>query len=339
MGDEPKGAKKRGTGKGDFFKVDRKGWEAATGLGLNPAVAYLVLARFTDRSNQFTAASVHAVEKHTGISRGRAKKAVEALLAKDLLRRVNAEDAVRPRYEFVISSDTSEDGRIWLPNSIVTGAANETAPVEALRKTQDPLVLRLFVDLYRVQNLRESEGIDRKVLWQKHERTPVGQAAQYQLWSFSDGSPWVAWNNDVTPPHLIRFGGEQAGEDFFRRLRTLTALGLIEWIPHLFESDGPEAEAIHACGRGQTESLEDRLGNAAHEAAEALLGKFRPEAVLNEEHPWMVPVPKHLVNVQMIGVARLRYRPRTALTSTWWHEVHEKGEAFLAQYKSIVDRA
>ena len=38
---------------------------------------------------------------------------------------------------------------IWLPNEFVTGAAEETPPLELLRQSQDVMALRLAVDLYR----------------------------------------------------------------------------------------------------------------------------------------------------------------------------------------------
>ena len=38
-----------------FFAVDRRTWARVCGLGLNRAVAYLVLARGTGKSNQETA--------------------------------------------------------------------------------------------------------------------------------------------------------------------------------------------------------------------------------------------------------------------------------------------
>ncbi len=40
---------------------------------------------------------------------------------------------------------------IWLPNEFVTGAADETPPLELLRQSQDVMALRLVVDLYREQ--------------------------------------------------------------------------------------------------------------------------------------------------------------------------------------------
>ena len=68
-------------GRGDFFAVDRAAWWRVVELGLNPSVAYLVLARFTNRANRVSHASVQAIEKHTSISRGRARKAIDVLLS------------------------------------------------------------------------------------------------------------------------------------------------------------------------------------------------------------------------------------------------------------------
>jgi hypothetical protein len=67
------------TGRGEFFAVDRRAWVVACRQGLNPAVAYLVLACFTGRDQRTTKAGVHAVERHAGIARSRARTAIEVL--------------------------------------------------------------------------------------------------------------------------------------------------------------------------------------------------------------------------------------------------------------------
>ncbi len=56
-----------GAGQGDFFAVDRRAWARACALGLNPAVAYLVLARGTSADNRSTTWSAQAIEKYTGV--------------------------------------------------------------------------------------------------------------------------------------------------------------------------------------------------------------------------------------------------------------------------------
>jgi hypothetical protein len=56
-----------------FFAGDRRTWARVCGLGLNRAVAYLVLARGTGKSNRQTAWSVQAIETYTAISRVKRK--------------------------------------------------------------------------------------------------------------------------------------------------------------------------------------------------------------------------------------------------------------------------
>ena len=68
-----------GGGTGDFFAVDRRAWARVCGLGMNAAVAYLVLARGTGGDNRTWKWSTNAIERRTGISRSRAAQATAAL--------------------------------------------------------------------------------------------------------------------------------------------------------------------------------------------------------------------------------------------------------------------
>lgn len=82
-----KGENSRHKGRGEFFAVDRRCWGAVCGLRdkqarpMSMAAAYLVLACFSDRTNVETRASVSSVEKYAGLTRGRAKDAIKALIA------------------------------------------------------------------------------------------------------------------------------------------------------------------------------------------------------------------------------------------------------------------
>jgi hypothetical protein len=99
-------------------------------------------------------------------------------------------------------------------------------------------------------------------------------------------------------------------------MNQLVDLGLIEWVPHLFESDKPDAEIIHAIATTGSGSLEYRMGPAAEEAGRAMLNDQQLQYV-DSVGLLLVPVLRHLTNVQLIGVARLRYRPHTKLTAAW----------------------
>jgi hypothetical protein len=362
-------------GTGEFFAIDRRVWTKVCELSLNQAVTYVVLACFTRRDNRTTGASVHAVETYTSISRARARKAIDELVANGLIRRMRG--APLPEYNLVPAAELpsvvtrppepkrlkrelqsdfearcaewadhvraiEKPDPIWLPNSLVRGAAGETPPIERVRQTQDVMTLRLLVDLYYAQDLREEGGVNRQLMWRKYERVPVGQRGQFRVWGFRHTSDFVGWGSTVTRCHRRdtltreeRAEGKNAAVDFFRRQQQLVGAGLVEWIPTLFESDNAEAEALHPYGMGDSEGLEDRLGHAGHAAGGALLTPGQQEWA-SEQGLWLVPVPQHIAHVQMIGIGRLRYRPRTRKTAAWRAELHTKGEQILERYLAIA---
>jgi hypothetical protein len=170
----------------------------------------------------------------------------------------------------------------------------------------------------------------------------VGQQGPYDVWGFDAGDTYVSWvgpavchRRDVLT-EAERKAGKNRGVDFFRRMGQLADLGLIEWVPHLVESDEPDAEIIHAIATTGSGSLEYRIGLAAEEAGRAMLNDQQLQYV-DSVGPRLVPVLRHLANVQMIGIARLRYRPHTALTAAWWQEYNTKGERYLAQYEALTN--
>ena len=261
------------------------------------------------------------------------------LLASSLIRKGWAKDAGQGHFQPVAHDleTASKPDWIWLPNALVTGAASETPPLELVRQTQDPMTLRLLVDLYHAHNLREDGGISRTHIRQKYERLRVGQRAQFAVWGFRYRSGYVMWpallrchrRVELTPEE--QQAGANAGVDYFRREQQLTRLGLLEWVPMLVESDGPEAEVIHPVGMGGGDSLEDQIGTAAHHAALSMLTEAQ-QGWAEREGLRLVPVPQHVANVQVAGTARLLYRPRTRMTAAWWADLQGRGRGYLENY-------
>jgi hypothetical protein len=234
---------------------------------------------------------------------------------------------------------------IWLPKTFVDGAAGETAPLELIRETQEPMALRLLVDLYYAQNLLEDGGVARRLVWQQYDRVKIAERAQFTVWGFTPGTYFVDSDSCVASPHQPQqlttdeiVAGANYGMDFFRRLNRIADLGLIEWIPHLVESAEPTGEIIHALGTSGSASIEDRLGRAAKRAARALLTPDQRNWVRANRIKQLAPVPRHVGNVQLVGIGRLRYRPHTRLTAAWWADLQSNAEKHLAQYRAIVDR-
>jgi hypothetical protein len=232
---------------------------------------------------------------------------------------------------------------IWLPNELVTGAAGEIPPLELVRQIQDPMTLRLLVEMYHAQNLREDGGVSRRFMREMYDRVKVGERAQLTVWGFSSACQWVSWECGLTDPHRReklteeeKAAGTNAGVDFFRRTAQLRDLGLIEWVPHLVESGEESGEIIHPVGMGHSDSIEDRLGRAAYEAGRALITEGQYDWAVEKGINWLAPVPRHIASVQMIGIARLRYRPHTRMTAAWWADLNANAQRHLARYSELV---
>src|SRR3954469_2298709 len=86
-------------GRGGFFAVDRRAWTYVCRLGMNPAIAYLVLARGTGGDNRTTKWSTNAIEQRTAISRSRAAGAIADLEQAKAIVRDPASRRDHPKYK------------------------------------------------------------------------------------------------------------------------------------------------------------------------------------------------------------------------------------------------
>ena len=311
-----------------FFAVGQDTLIDACDLGINPACALLVMACGTGKDNATTRWSAEAVGNHVGMRWSAAKDAIDALCNAGIV--TKGGKPTRPLYKL-----KKEGAMVWLPRTLVEGAANEVAPVAKMRQTQDPMTLRLLVELYLSQNLREDGGISTKTVYSTYERRRAAEYGSYIVWDFTSGSTYVAWA-EAAKPHRREVltaeekqAGKNAGVDFFRRFGTLVSLGLVDWIPYLY--DGPKGEPMHALAWSGLEA-EKELYEAATGAAERMMGESWAQSI----EGIAVPVQKHIAEATMIGVARLRYRPHTALTSAWWAEHHSVCSAFIEQYNALA---
>jgi hypothetical protein len=191
-------------GKGEFFQIDRRAWHRVCALGLNPAVAYLILATGTGGDNRTTSWSTNAIENYTGIGRGVAKTAVAKLIAAKVVTQIAG--GTKPRYylepahlipECEGFPPTGKPGArgvqpydaeaaavpdwIWIPNTLVMAAGTETPPVERVRRKQDVRMLRLLIDLYHAQALPDAGGIHWRQIRQTYQREQLTERGRYIL--------------------------------------------------------------------------------------------------------------------------------------------------------------
>jgi DNA-binding transcriptional ArsR family regulator len=184
--------------RGGFFAVDRSAWPKACDLGLNAAVAYLVLACGTGKDHQHTAWSASAVSSRTSIGRRRASEAIDRLRQHRLVRR-RRQGGSKPRYRLVLPKKTA--ALIWLPNTIVDGIEGAASSLERVRQTGDVMLLRLLVALYGEHHLQDDCGVSRGVVRRGFTRHAVGSFAEYDVYGFAPEPERMWWGSEVTDPH------------------------------------------------------------------------------------------------------------------------------------------
>jgi hypothetical protein len=311
-----------------FFAVGQETFVEACALGINPACALLVMACGTGKDNVTTRWSAEAVGNHVGVRWSTAKDAISTLVSEGLI--VKGGKPARPSYKL-----QKKGNLIWLPRTLVEGAASEAPPIAKMRQTQDPMALRLLVELYLSQNLREDGGISIKTVFTPFDRRRAGEHGPYVIWDFTKKHLTVAWTGAAKPHRREvlteeeKQAGKNEGVDFFKRFGTLVSLGLVEWVPYLF--DGPQGEPMHPLAWTGLD-MEVLLCAAATEAAGRMVGESRAQSIQGIA----VPVQKHIGEVAMIGVARLRYRPHTTLTAAWWAEHQNVCQGFTEQYNALA---
>lgn len=245
--------------------------------------------------------------------------------------------------EFVLAEISAEPEWIWLPNAIVDGAADEIPPLRLLRQMQDVRRLRLFVAMYDSHDLANDGGISRTILWQKHTVTKEGRRGASTIWAFErEGTSTVSTLSPLfkiyVAPEMREQAREAAVREFWDALAALEAVKLVEFVPHIFESDKPEAELIHAYGVNSGEPWEKDLSAAAHEAAFYCLSPGQQQWTI-EQSRLLVSMPSHIDQLTVIGIARLKYRPQTKMTSAWFAKSKEQAEAFIPIYQEIARNA
>jgi hypothetical protein len=380
-----------------FFRIDRRTWAAVCDLGMNPAVAYLVLACGTGRDNRTTSWSAQAVAEYAGIAWLRGKPAIQDLCKAGFIQQTKT--GTRPRYALFdwieieearraklpqlggndamvygeiasgnqpkgtaqrrtadklvqagrlwvcggnyvaqppIDDTQVSDHYIWLPKTLVTGTeAGEDSPLARLRRAQDVLTLRLFIDLYHAQHLRDDGGVSRVVVYQKYERVRVGEHGIYVVWSFSPKTCWAKYHS-ITSPHFAKQANGEA--ILWARMRQLQEQGLLEFVPHLCEAVTPDAELIHTYGIDWSEkglsNPENAGGRAAHLAGLAMCKKGQ-----NGLGRFLAPVSRDYADAQMVGIVRLRYRPHTKRTSQWWAVQQTRIPGLIKHYEALREKA
>jgi hypothetical protein len=82
---------------------------------------------------------------------------------------------------------------------------------------------------------------------------------------------------------------------------------------------------MHPYAMRNGEPGEQAIALAAHDAGLAMLSHSQ-RAFAVENGLWVLPAYAHMPHVQIVGLARLRYRARTTATALWYGNAEEWAE-------------
>lgn len=288
--------------KGDFFTIDKSVFMTACGLSLNAGIAYVIMACGSQGNNRTTAWSVQAVSKYADITRMRAERAINELESAELARKIKA--GSKPLYILAQSPEQTEEDKIYLPNSIVTGVGEEEPPIQRLRQMRDTTYLMVFCLLYYIQDLENYGGMPPEML--KTTNTSVemlftGTVIDIQwLERSSFELSWHWYGSSIFSYYGIDFN------DFSKVFFELRREGLLEVCGYVFESSDYDSEYL--------------CQSRSYSSVEALDKQFRVKMKNMKkwpEHGFFMLSPKRIKAPVIKSVCRMTYRPHTGKTSRW----------------------
>lgn len=304
---------------GGFFQVDRATFSEVLKLGILPAVAYLVLAAGTARDNRTTSWSVTAIQEYAGITVWHtAKKTLEALIEAKFVEVLRA--GRRPKYSLSLQG---EDW-IWLPKELVTGARHEDPPISRIRREGREELLSLLLELYSMHDLPGAGGIPPAEFHSAYSKQRLGEVGVWAVWGFNErghGGSYAQWAGDML---------------------ALERLGLVETVPYLYDGPAATGSPIHPISVGASGSNEwAEVTERAVDLASGLLrkmdeqykeGRGEPFFSSSDQYHPVLPVRVGITSPELIGIKRLRYRPKTRMTAKWLAETEKMRDAYGPQY-------
>lgn len=308
-----------------FFCVSPEHVALLTEEGAEAFCAYLVLSCGTGGNNSTTAWSAQAVAKYCGCRWATANKAIEKLLALGIITKDQERSTPKgPKYRIADNSPALDD-RIWLPKSLVEGVTGASPyPLQALRESDDPLLIRMLMDLYQSHKLIDAGGIDPEKICAKFEGEILGEQGANKAWGFksSTATAWAALHEIHLEDHLPK-----PFKTFWERFQLLCSLGFVTRTHVLMNKEG--GDPLLSIGDTAEESETYKVLSAA------AYGLCTSRQLTKSSHSVVLPVPAHIKEPVLIGIYRMKYRPHTKATAVWWQQVTSMNQAYMARMEGL----
>ncbi|RUR91071.1 hypothetical protein [Pectobacterium polaris] len=306
--------------KDGIFIIDRSVFLLACDIGLNAAVAYLIMARGSQGNNRTTRWSANAVSQHAGITRMRSQEAISQLIDKGIIELT--QPGTRPQYKIELPDSDIE--YIYLPNAIVDGVGKEIPPVERIRQTRNIITLKAFILLYSIQDLDNTGGMPLEMF--------IGDSSEHLCLYQNDVMKIVCCESSTWKINWTWYAKSSIFalvdidfNDFKSSFDDIRSMGLLAVWGEVFDSPDIDGESIGVCWSYDSVAELDyqlRLGKKA-------FAKWPSQGL------YMI-TSKH-TQPCMKSVCRMTYRAQTTKTARWLAIYSKNRERCNSMYSSALN--
>jgi hypothetical protein len=166
----------------------------------------------------------------------------------------------------------------------------------------------------------------------------LGQFGEFVVWGFKPISPNVFFAAPFCEPHLDRTL-ENIATKFWEALKILTDLRLVAPVTYLVENDSEHGEELWPIPMdGSGEECEQAVGRAAAELASLMLTERQAQWANSHRIESFCVVPRHVADVQAVGIYRLRHRPHTDATRAWFADLQDQCKGAIERFEATITR-
>lgn len=307
--------------------------------------AALVLARFSDRTGEFTTAGAGAVARYLGVGRPKAQKALQGLLDKPhLIKPITwVHYSKRPdgptsgpsgwSYAFEIFKDPGEN--IWFSGDLITGHGKFKRPLARLMKLGTDAV-RILLYMFKVHDLSTWGGLPPDLTFYHSYTSPEYRSHinGIDIYSATREISQTATGNllDATiSPEKGETNDDRYHKRLFPMLYALEQTGFIYEVTTAISGHEENDETValyhlhHYNYHGNTLEGEENLsGETSNLAKRVGIPMTDQDGNFYGRFAFVVP---HGVKGKLIGIFRLRYRavqPRSTENREQWFNINER---------------
>lgn len=335
--------KQEGKGKGSFWLSNKVLNSLIENATVTQICAYLILARYTDSSGQFSTCGMTGVKKALGLGDNQARQALASLDALTVKmgsgknsneqRMVYSEEewtaatgeifeapTVKAKIRFVLSQFGAEEEsieQVWFPNTLVDGYGQFSQPLKRLKRLGE-VAARLLLVMYRENDMEQFGGIPPTVMYLGYDSKKQPAVSEgYRLWHSTSTNVSVYNKASLPALRINAFSTDKKKKDaeikpFWAARDALLATGLIYEIVSVLDNKpgSDEANVVYELDVKTRHGYKPK-GEEGLAGDTARLAGFLGQSVTNSSGRFngtYAAIIEEGVDLHVAGIYRLRFR-------------------------------